>query len=88
VIVLEAKMDDFTSGWAQCALEMLAVQKLNGSPQLPVFGIMTNGDYWEFAQLENDLFVEFSARYSIENLNNIMSALNSIFELYKKYFSL
>ena len=88
VIVVEAKMDDFTGGWAQCALEMLAVQKLNGMPQLPVFGIMTNGDYWEFAKLENDLFVEFSSRYSIEDLNNIMSALNSIFELYKKYFNL
>jgi hypothetical protein len=84
---VEAKMDDFTGGWAQCALEMLAVQKVNQTPELPVFGMVTNGEVWQFAQLKDSLFTEFSEIFILRNLNELFSVLTTIFEFYKNYFA-
>ena len=83
VAVVEAKMDDFTGGWAQCALEMLAIQKINNIPDLPVFGIVTNGETWQFAKLDKDMFTEYRQVFSLENVSNLLSALTTMFEFYK-----
>ena len=42
--VVEAKKDDFEGGWAQCALEMYTIQKINKNAEIPVFSIVSNGD--------------------------------------------
>ena len=84
VAVVEAKMDDFTGGWAQCALEMLAIQKINNVPDLPVYGIVTNGETWQFAQLNGSNFIEFQQSYTFDNINAIISSLSSMFEFYKE----
>jgi hypothetical protein len=86
VAVVEAKMDDFTSGWAQCALEMLAIQKLNQGLDIPVFGIVTNGETWQFAKLEQAQFIEFKDSYSLRNISEIIAALSTMFEFYKNIF--
>ena len=83
IAVIEAKMDDFTGGWAQCALEMLAIQKINNTPEVPVFGIVTNGETWQFAQLNGSKFIEFEQSFTFDNVNNILSVLSSMFEFYK-----
>ena len=83
IAVIEAKMDDFTGGWAQCALEMLAIQKINNNPELPVFGIVTNGKTWQFAQLDGSKFIEFEQSFTFDNVNSILSVLSSMFEFYK-----
>ena len=83
VAVVEAKMDDFTGGWAQCALEMIAIQKINNQPDLPVFGIVTNGELWQFAQLEKNLLTEYKQVFILENLNSLLSALTTMLEFYK-----
>ena len=87
VAVVEAKMDNFTGGWAQCALEMLAIQKLNNDPELTVFGIVTNGETWQFAKLQHKNFTEFSEIFILRNLNELFSVLTTIFDFYKNYFS-
>jgi hypothetical protein len=87
VTVVEAKMDDFTGGWAQCALEMLAIQKLNNDPELTVFGVVTNGETWQFANLHGKNFTEFSEIFILRNLNELFSVLSTIFEFYKNYFT-
>ncbi|MDZ7880946.1 MAG: hypothetical protein U5L45_24940 [Saprospiraceae bacterium] len=83
IAVIEAKMDDFTGGWAQCALEMLAIQKINNTPNVPVFGIVTNGEVWQFAQLDGFSFIDFEQSFSFNNINSIISGLSSMFEFYK-----
>jgi hypothetical protein len=83
IAVIEAKMDDFTGGWAQCALEMLAIQKINNKPDLPVFGIVTNGETWQFGQLNGSDFIEFQQSFTFDNINSIVSCLSSMFEFYK-----
>lgn len=87
VAVVEAKMDDFTRGWAQCALEMLAIQKINATEKktnLPVFGIVTNGKSWQFGKLENHVFTEFRQIFILDNINQIVSVLTTIFDFYQK----
>lgn len=80
VAVVEAKRDDFSSGWAQCGLELYAIQTLNASPQLPLYGIVSNGEIWEFAQLEADCFTLYNQRYDINDLDQLFSTLRVILE--------
>jgi hypothetical protein len=82
--VVEAKKDDFEGGWAQCLLEMYTIQKINGRPDIPVFGIVSNGDNWEFGKLEGDLFTENENFYNILQLDILVSTLYSFFELCKQ----
>ena len=51
LLVVEAKLDDFERAWGQCAAAMLAAQKLNQSPDVPVYGVATNGNAWQFGCL-------------------------------------
>lgn len=88
IAVVEAKMDDFTGGWAQCALEMLAIQKINKNQELPVFGIVTNGETWQFARLEDSNFIEFQQSFTLDNINGILSALTTMLEFFKMKFEI
>ncbi len=74
-IAVEAKKDNFEEGWGQCAAEMLVAQKLNQSTTLPIFGIVTNGDKWEFAKLEKDVFTKETGFLTILQLDALYSAL-------------
>ncbi len=82
--VVEAKKDDFEGGWAQCALEMYTIQKINAKPELPVFGIVTNGDNWEFAQLKGTCFIANKKPFSIFQPDDLYAALMLFFEKCKK----
>ena len=86
VAVVEAKRDDFTGGWAQCALEMYAIQQINDDKELPIYGIVSNGDVWQFAKLDGNLFVEFGDKYTLKDIDLIMSVLTSILQFYKQLF--
>jgi hypothetical protein len=86
VAVVEAKMDDFTGGWAQCALEMYAMQLLNKDETLPIHGIVSNGKGWEIAMLERNVFVKYRQRFDMERVDELFSALTQLFEFYKQYF--
>lgn len=79
--VVEAKKDDFEGGWAQCLLEMYTIQKINGKPEIPVFGIVSNGENWEFGKLENDVFTENENFNTILELDTLFTALSTFFRL-------
>ena len=51
LLVVEAKLDDFEKAWGQCAAAMLAAQKRNMAPDVPVYVVATNGKSWEFGRL-------------------------------------
>jgi hypothetical protein len=80
LIVVEAKKDDFSRGWGQCLAAMLAVQKLNGQPEQPVYGITTNGRFWEFGRLIANSLVRNSRPYIFEDLEQLCAALNYLFD--------
>jgi hypothetical protein len=87
VAVVEAKKDDFTGGWAQCALEMYAIQKINTDEKLSIFGIVSNGKDWEIGVLKGNTFIQFRDRYDIKEIDNLLSSVSSIFEYYKQLFN-
>jgi len=80
VIIVEAKKDNFEEGWGQCLAELVAVQKLNQQQDTRLFGIVSNGKLWEFAQLENTIFTKHTQSYLLDNLEQLIGIVNSIFE--------
>lgn len=84
IAVIEAKRDDFTGGWGQCGAEMVAMQRINGDVNFPVYGIVSNGEIWEFGQLENQKFTFYKQRFDIDNLDSLFSVLIYFLELCKK----
>lgn len=77
LIIVEAKQDNFTKGWGQCLAAMVAAQKINADPALPIFGIVTNGATWQVGRLQGDLFQEYEESLS---RSVIFDYLNVIFQ--------
>ena len=86
IAVVEAKKDDFSGGWAQCGAEMYAMQRLNKGMDLTIYGIVSNGETWEIAKLDSDLFTFFKNRYDINDLKKLYNALSSVMTLCLKQF--
>ena len=87
VAVVEAKKDDFTSGWAQCSSEMYAMQQLNGDDDFSIYGIVSNGETWEVACLNKQVFTKFKQIYVIQRLDELFSVLCSMLDFYKIHFT-
>ncbi len=79
LIVVEAKKDNFEEGWGQCLAELLAAQKINEDPTQQIFGMVSNGKLWEFGLLQADLFTKNRKYYVLENLAELMGAVNFLF---------
>jgi hypothetical protein len=79
-ILIEAKQDNFETGWAQCLAEMIAAQRLNGEYQIVIFGIVSNGDRWQFGKLEAEIFTRNSTYYTIQEIDKLFGAVNFIFQ--------
>lgn len=82
--VVEAKKDNFSAGWAQCSLEMVAIQKINENPNFEIYGLVSNGEIWEIAKLQNRDFTFYNKRFVIEELDSLFNVLVSILELCKQ----
>ncbi|MFE1744186.1 hypothetical protein [Coleofasciculus sp. H7-2] len=78
-LLIEAKQDKFEEGWGQCLAEMIAAQQLNEDLQMTVFGIVSNGDRWQFGKLEANTFARNIIFYSIQELEKLFSAINYVF---------
>ncbi|NER33298.1 MAG: hypothetical protein F6J93_04365 [Oscillatoria sp. SIO1A7] len=79
LVAIEAKKDDFIKGWAQCLAEMVAIQKINQLPEQTVFGIVSNGQLWQFGKLKAALFVKEVRSYTISDLERLFAAINYVF---------
>jgi len=80
LLLVEAKQDRFDEGWGQCIAEMMAAQRLNDESWLTIFGIVSNGDSWQFGNLKADIFTRNSIFYSIQELDKLFAAVNYIFQ--------
>ena len=79
-LLVEAKQDKFEEGWSQCLAEMIAAQKLNDNDRITIFGIVSNGKFWQFGKLEIDRFTKNLHPYTIYDLDWLFSAVNYIFK--------
>ena len=80
IILVEAKKNDFEEGWGQCLAELVAAQKINDDPDTPVYGIVTDGERWQFGKLVGDAFTQNRMSFSIDNLPTLFGAINAIFK--------
>jgi hypothetical protein len=78
VIVAEAKQNNFTEGWGQCLAELVASQKINGDENVPVHGIVTDGELWHLGKLVGDVFIKNETVLAISDLKRIFGAINYI----------
>ncbi|MGD1715161.1 hypothetical protein [Hydrocoleum sp. CS-953] len=81
VIVVEAKKNDFEQGWGQCLAELLASQKINDNFPRAVYGIVTDGNLWQFGKLVADTFIKDSGNFTIDNLPRVYGALENLVQL-------
>lgn len=80
--IVEAKKDDFEQGLAQCLPAMKACQYNNQQlgQALDIYGIVTNGDGWQFYRLTLEGLVYGSALYAIGNLPQVLGILHFVFD--------
>lgn len=86
VAIVEAKKDDFSGGWGQCAAEMYAASQINENPEIAIFGIVTNGRFWEFSCLHQAVFYKYKQSADINNLDELFSILTHILSICKQQF--
>ena len=78
IVVVEAKRNDFIEGWGQCLAELVAVQRLNDDPLKPVYGIVTDGEMWQFGKLTEDLFTRHKTALAIGELKKVFGAIGNL----------
>jgi len=78
VIVVEAKKNDFEQGWGQCLAELVASQKINNNETNSVYGVVTDGNLWQFGRLQEHLFTKNEKNYIIDNMQELFGALEHL----------
>ena len=84
VIVVEAKKNDFDQGWGQCLAELVASQKINNNSQKTVYGIVTDGNLWQFGRLIASIFAKNSENFTIDRLARLYGALEYIAQMVER----
>ena len=84
IMFVEAKKNDFEQGWGQCLAELVAAQKINADPDVPVYGIVSDGTWWQFGCLVGDAFTRNRTSFSVDNLPSLFGAINAVFKAASK----
>nr|WP_293103619.1 hypothetical protein [Okeania sp. SIO2F4] len=79
-LVVEAKQDNFNEGWGQCLAELVAVQKINKDLEQTIFGIVSNGQVWQFGKFKGDIFTRNIISYNIGDLDKLFAVVNYVFQ--------
>ena len=75
IVVVEAKRNDFVEGWGQCLAELVAIQKINDDNVKPIYGVVTDGELWQFGRLAENLFTRHKTALSIGELERVFGAI-------------
>ena len=81
IAIAEAKREDFTVGFGQCAAEMIAAQIFNQQKNVTaemIYGVVTTGNLWRFLRLAgNQIWID-EAEYHIANVEKIVGIILSM----------
>jgi hypothetical protein len=80
LLIAEAKLDNFERAWGQCSAAMLAAQRLNQTPEIPVYGIATNGSAWQFGVLLGRELTVDPNGIALLNLDTLSQRLHAVFQ--------
>ncbi len=76
--VMEAKKENWESGWAQTLAEMYAASTQGAKI---CYGVVTTGDVWMFGKLENNVFTKDPVKISAtRELQVVFNVLNWVFD--------
>jgi hypothetical protein len=78
LMVLEAKKNDFDEGWGQCLSEMVMARKYNTETSFAVYGIVSDGEVWQFGRLLADQFTENRTFYTINDIQPLFGAIDFV----------
>jgi hypothetical protein len=80
IATIEAKKDNFDEGWTQCAAQLVAMQKINANEQhsYTLYGIVTNGEQWEFGRLDQQQLIKHNKSFSVFDLPALYTALHTL----------
>ncbi|GFZ97553.1 hypothetical protein [Okeania sp. KiyG1] len=59
----------------------MASQKINDNFPRVVYGIVTDGNLWQFGKLVADTFIKDSGNFTIDNLLRVYGALENLVQL-------
>lgn len=78
--IVEAKKDDFESGEIQCVAELVACRWNNSRAGIiaDVYGMVSNGDGWQFYSLRTDNRVHKSRLFAIGLLPELLGIVDAI----------
>jgi hypothetical protein len=78
--VAEAKRDDFVQGRTQCLAEMVACRWNNQREghATDVYGIVSNGQTWQFYKLTQANEVYETSQYGLNDLPGLLGALDAV----------
>lgn len=79
LLTVEAKDEKFDEGWSQALLQSVVCQKINQTPAIPIFSIVTIGDSWQFAKLQENLFTKHPIPASIQHADELLGILHTLF---------
>lgn len=82
--VAEAKQEDFIAGWGQCLAEMIACQKINDDETITIYGIVSAGEFWQFAKLKQQTFTRNITSYTVHEPPKLLGILDYLFEQCEK----
>lgn len=80
IMLVEAKKNDFEIGWGQCLAELVAAQKINENLEHPVYGIVSDGTFWQIGHLVGETFTQNRTSFSVDNLPVLFGAVDSVFK--------
>lgn len=86
IMLVEAKKNDFEVGWGQCLAELVAAQKINEDAEHPVYGIVSDGTFWQIGHLVGETFTQNRTSFSVDNLPTLFGAIDSVFEAAKNSY--
>lgn len=79
LLTVEAKDERFNEGWAQALFQAIICQKVNNTQDIPVFAIVTTGDFWQFGKLDGTLFSRHPTPVALQPVNRLLGILNALF---------
>jgi len=78
LMIVEAKKNDFEEGWGQCLAEMVMAQKTNGNPSFTVYGIVSDGEVWEFGKLSENEFTMNRDLFTLSEIERLFGAVDFV----------
>ena len=86
--VVEAKKEDMEYGLAQCAAQMIGVQRYNKGQNREIhaiYGVVTDATNWLFLRLQDNTLQIHNKTFNIWEIDIILGAFQSAFEDCKKF---